>query len=120
SPGSVGAVRAGPDPRRPMTGGRPLLVARRSTLRRLYALVRPTAWLLRLRDLGRADDQLPAAAADAGRPDRRGAPAPDAGADLRQPGDHPRVRDDARRDAQLDLAGLRHVPRPDRALRLRN
>src|SRR5206468_1763836 len=87
---------------------------------RTHALVRPSARLLRLRDLGRADDQLPAAAPDAGQSDRRPAAAPEPGTARREPGPDPDLRGAPRRRSPLDLAGLRHVPAPGRALRLRH
>src|SRR5207244_12629808 len=85
-----------------------------------HALVRSSARLLRLRDLGRADDQLRAPAADAREPARGNPPAPEPCADLGEPGDHPDLRGTARRRPPLDLAGLRHVPTPDRPFQLRH
>src|SRR5207247_11442511 len=101
SPGSARAERPAPERRvsdPSNDGGRFPPPRPPSTLRELqHALVRPSPRLLRLRALGRADDQLPAPALDAGGSDRRPPPTREPVADLREPGNHQGLPDAARR-----------------------
>src|SRR5205823_5252601 len=74
------------------------------------ALVPPTFLLLRVRPLGCGDAELPAAAPDAGRPDRRHPPAALPGADPGESGPHPDVPDAARGRQGVTVERLPALP----------
>src|SRR5207247_10665600 len=84
-----------------------------------HALRPSSAPVLRVRPLGGGDAELPAAAADAGRPARRRAAAALAGADPGEPRDRPDLPDPARRAEGAALAGISALPEAHGGARLR-